>query len=304
MSMGSTESLPFSEEAAGTGIESGKGAATAAEPTLDPQVAISSEQDHESGDYLGRLREGGDFAVEQTQNWQRKFNSKKTELEKVEERLQSVETLLPIVDQLGGAQGVIQSLERLGKAIGDPKMGPILQQFEQTGSLPAPPDQDEYVDPVEAELRGELQGLRSELAAIRGDTLKQSSTLAQQRITGLFQNALRELPLNEEQLAKVNRKAESTMVQWSGTPEGIRALENLDQQSVTTLIRGTLDDNEWFDVVRRMDGNRHEERQRKATDAPAATATGKAQSVAKDAIEACREAFKQEGLDPNGRLAP
>jgi hypothetical protein len=300
----STESLPF-EETAGTGIEGGNGEATATESGLDPQVASSSGENPDPGSYDDRLREGGDFAVEQAKNWQRKFNTAKTEREKMEGQLRNVETLLPIVDQLGGAQAVISNLERLGRLVGDPKFGPILQQYETQGVIASGAEGgDEYVDPVEAELRGEIQTLRNELHGLRGDSLRQSSTLAQQRLQGHFQEALRGLPLDEDQLARVHTKVEDTLKQWSGTQEGVRALENLDAQSVRTLIRGTFDDDDWIGIVRRMDASRHEERRSHQTDAPATTATGKAASVAKTAIEAAREAFKAEGLDPNGRLIP
>lgn len=300
----STESSLFDEEAASTGVVPGNGSAeeSALEPQDESQVASSSESE---GDYNARLRAGGEFAEREIKTWERKFTKADAERNQIKQQLTQVESLLPIVDQLGGAQNVIEHLETLGKMIGDPNLGPMIRQFQQTGTVQMDStDPDAYVDPVEAELRKEIQDLKGEIQGLRGDTFKQSSTLAKQHIQKNFETVLKELPLSEEQLAKVNAEAQKTIHQWSSTPEGVRALENLDERSVRTLIRGALDDNDWIDVVRRMDASRHEGKKGRATDALSSTATARAQTVAKTAQEACREAFRQFGVDPNGRLMP
>ncbi len=305
----STESLPL-EETAGTGIESGNGSVAQSNAALDsatdPQVATSSEEAPEAAGYDEQLRAGGDFAVEQTKNWQRKFNHAKEERETIKRQLDGVETLLPIVQQLGGAQGVIQSLLRLDKMVGDPKMSDLIRQFETTGTLSeSTAEPDEYVDPVEAELRKQLTASNERITRLEGGHLRQQSTLAQQKLQGNFQKALKEFPFNAEELSEINSKVEAHIRDWSTTEQGVNALENLNEETVRTLIRGTLSADKWIDIVRRMDKTRQEGKRRLATDGgPAPTATDRATGAASNAIEACRKAMLDEGLDPQGRLVP
>lgn len=302
----STESLPFVEEAVDTGIGSGNGAADglASETAEGTRVAGSSEEETgNAGDYSARLREGGEFAENEVKNWERKFGKANTERDQIKQQLRTVESLLPVVESLGGTDEVIKHLERLGRVVGDPKMGPLLQQFETTGDVRLGSEEsDEYIDPLEKEMRNEIAALKGELQNIRGSTLRQDGALAQQKLKGHFKSVLDAFPFNEEEVSKITEGVESHIEQWSKTEQGVRALESLNEKTVRTLVIGMLDNDEWSNVIRRKDQNRHEEKKRMATDAPASTATNKAQTVVKTAEDAFREACKELGMDAEKRL--
>ena len=302
--MMSTESLPF-EETADTGIspDTGSDDSSSSWAEGDTQVADSSEQEPNPGDFESRLREGGDFAVEQTKNFQRKFGQATSRVKELEGQVASLEPLLPVVQQLGGAQGVIQNLERLGRMYGDPQFRQVIEQFERTGTFKGTNDEDEqYVDPIEAELRKEIQSLRSEVTDLRGSTLRNDGALAQQRFRGHFAKVLKEYPFTPEERERIDKGVEVTLASWTRTPEGIRTIESLDEKTARNLIVNQLSPDEQEALYLRRARARHEEKRRFATDARPSTATGKAASSAKSVLDAYREACVEVGLNPDGRL--
>lgn len=304
----STESLPFDEEAASTGIGSGNGSAEAAEAAQAPvagtntQVANSLEEEI-GGDYNERLRSGGEFAEQEVKSWERKFSKANSERDAIKQQLDGLGKLLPIVEQLGGEQNVIQSLTRFGNLLSDTRLKQMIESYEATGTLSASQEEgDEYVDPLEAELRKENRDLAMRISRLEGNTLRQDGTLVKQRITGYFQKSLGAHPFTEEQAQKIRDGIERHINEWSKNEQGIRALENLDEANVESLVRTQLSHDDWRDVYRREDESRREEKRGLATDAPARTATHQAHSAAKTVLDACKDAFKQEGLDPRERL--
>jgi hypothetical protein len=296
----STESLPF-EEMADTGIVEGNGSAEAlaSEPGSDSQVADSSREESDSGDYESRLREGGEFAVEQTKGFQRKFGEKVTRVQELEKQLASVERLLPIVDQLGGADNVIGNLEQLGRLYGNENLKQAIMKFEQTGTFEggAAEDPDEYVDPLEAELRGEIRAMKSELNNLKGSSLRQDGDRAQQKLRGNFEEVFKQYPFTAEERARIDKGVETTLKSWSGTAEGIRTIESLDAKTARNLIINQLDPDEQEQLYLRRARARHEKKGQHATDAPASTATGRAASAATSALDAFREACSNEGVN-------
>lgn len=250
----------------------------------------------DKGDFDARIRQGGDFALEQVKAAQR-------ELSRVKSKVGSVE---PIVDAVGGAEALKQHLVRLNTLVSNPHMRALVEEFERTGVAPtakairaaqnAPADDDEFEEPWTRDLnrsQSEVASLRAELNSLRGER-------GVEKVQGFFSKLDEEFPLDPADRAELADALASQAKSWAADPNGgLNVLKNMDYTTFRALALGKLSKEQIGKAYAREQQAAAGRRAAAATDVPSRIKTqaneGPAgMSPAEAFIAACREV----GHDP------
>src|SRR3990172_3409635 len=145
----------------------------------------------EKGDFEGRLRQGGDFAVEQVKAAQREVTRLQAKYKEID----------PVIDAVNGSENLLNHLRRLNTLVSNPAMRAVITEFEQTGTVPqkgakpngreAADDDDAFEEPWTRDLRA----LREENAALRADVNLVRGERGVEKVHVFFDKLFEEFPL-------------------------------------------------------------------------------------------------------------
>ena len=257
-------------------------ATTVPEGTVEPAPVQANP-----GDFDARVRQGGDFALDQVKNAQRELSRMKGKFKDLEQ----------IVDAVGGSEQLLGHLRRLNTLVSNPDMRGAIERFEQTGQLSAKPskdadddDADEIEEPWTRDLsksQQEVAALRAELNALRGER-------GVEKVQGFFKTFYDEFPLADDSRTKLAEQLEKQARQWAGDAQGLNVLKSMDYQTFRALALGKLTKDEIWAARTREDELRRGAKASAATDVPSGVRTQAKEVPATlsphDAfIQACRE---------------
>jgi hypothetical protein len=245
----------------------------------DASTATPGAGDVSSQDYLGQIRVGGDFAVQEV----RQHQSRADKMEAENRRL---------VEFAGGANGPIGELVTQGlepatiktvvdnylRMRNDPQSQDMILGFEQTGTMPnrssaAPDDADEYLSDEQKEIR-ELRTTVQRLEHGQAGLTQSTGTAALQAHLERFASANF---LNLEEMDVVKKGMDKQVRQWSSNEPGLKLLRDIQTPEaydtvdavawkfVPQAVRFELGDRKRLHDRRRVEGYR--------TDSPPDTTT-------------------------------
>lgn len=246
--------------------------------------------------YTQRLRTDPDFAVQEAKKAQ-------AEVRRVKQKLGSVEQ---VVDAVGGADALLGHLRRLNTIVSNPAMRTLVEQFEQTGTLPAIPkngeakEAEEFEEPWDKSVRQkvdpvaqELQSLKAEVSRLRGDN-------GVKKVQEFFREFRKEFDLPDEEWADFTDKMGQQAKQWAGNPQGLTVLETLDYQNFRALGLGKLTKPQIKAALEREAQASRAEKAALATDSPSRVGTtGREKPVGMSPLEAFLEGCRREGVAPD-----
>lgn len=187
------------------------------------------------GDFDARVRQGGDFALEQVKAAQRELSKMKTKLGGVE----------PIVDAVGGAEALTGHLRRLNAVVSNPAMRSLVEEFERTGVAPTAKAvakaqhadvDDSYEEPWDAALNvrtQEIASLRAELNSLRGER-------GVEKVQNFFKSFEANYPLDDEARQHLTETLAKQAQQWANDPQGLNVLKNMNYETFESLALGKL----------------------------------------------------------------
>ena len=239
------------------------------------------------GDFDARLRQGGDFAVEQVKNAQRELSRMKTKFKELDQ----------VVDALGGSEVLLGHLRRLNTLVSNPAMRHNIEEFERTGQVSSRsnsradtmPD-DEIEEPWTSDLQRnqqEVASLRAELNSLRGER-------GVEKVQGFFKTFYDEFPLADDARQQLSEGLQEQAKKWAVDPNGLNVLKSMDYQTFRALALGKLTKEQLWTARAREEEIRRGARSAAATDSPSGVRTQANEEPArlspKDAfIQACRE---------------
>lgn len=204
-------------------------------------------------------------AQDQTKNEDRSWQSRYDRLQQEIGR-----ELLGYTKAFGGGNQIVGFLKQLETLVGNPTLGPIVQNFLKTGQVDLPkPKTNEWDEPVqEPDWRNPINSVLTEI-----QTLKQELNGFKQRqgmsaITEHTKKFLNDYPMSDEERAQFSEYMESQWGTLSANPNGASVLSNMDYDTYETLAyRGVKP---FLDKIyaRKLQKQRSQNVQ-KATDAPA-----------------------------------
>ena len=245
----------------------------------------------ESGDYLERIRNEPEFAVDQIRTKDQVVTKANQELKRYK---QSYQALDPVINNLGGGEAVLGMLTRLNNILVNPGMKRIVERFEQTGSLPTVGEgyggyeEPEEEDPRDIKLR-ELEQRQQEL----------NRKLGRQEQMGNIERLKKEFPEDWDELGPMMLEE---LDQWERDPSKRNLLAGLTYDGLRTVALTKLygDPEERDRRMARAYQRKLEGRKQKATDVPSGVATTGQETVVKKgpvtANDALREFLNKEGL--------
>ncbi len=276
-------------------------AAVVTEPAAsvpDGTQANGAVQDNK-GDFEARLRQGGDFAIEEVKKAQRELSRLQQKVGKEVEQ---------VVDAVGGKDALMAHLRRLNTLVSDPNMKMVIEQYERTGQLPKTlngngkptasiPTEDDFEEPWTPALREaqqQVEALRAELSSLRGERGVETvrANLAKFR---------EEFPLDDADWADLNQALIQQAQQWGTTAQGLQALKNTsDYTTFRALALGKLTKDQLWKARSREEQLRAGNRAAAATDSPSGVTTQARgdQSAPLSVKDAFIQACKDVGHDP------
>lgn len=287
---------PEGEDTSGTRIaatDPGQAEATGTEG--DPQVDGSSGSPGTgSEDYESRLAQGGEFAIQEVKNWQRKAGTANS-------RLDQYKPLERYIEEVGGASVLSQHVQLWNRLIQDPEGRRIVESFAREGSVrpvsqdAGGSDGDDWEDPAEKKIRL----LESELANIKGRVLKTDRSTQQSRLTTMFETVMNEFPgMAQEARQKAFEGAKAEIVQWSTTPEGLDTLSQLDESGARAMLYRHLTAQDLKEAAYNERQSTQDSRRELATHERSGTTTGGGgDPQAMTALDALRIAARRNNVD-------
>jgi len=252
------------------------------------------------GDFDARVRQGGDFALEQVKNAQR-------ELSRIKSKIGGVE---PVVDAVGGSEALMAHLRRLNTLVSNPTMRSTIEEFERTGQLPvvkpngrpngAAEQDDDFEEPWTRDLsksQQEIASLRAELTSLRGE---RGVEKVRENLTKFYE----EFQLDDSDRSEHTEALIKQAQQWGQTAQGIEALKNTqDYTTFRTLALGKLNKEALWKARDREAQAVAGRRAAAATDVPSRIRTqANEQSGSLSPADAFIQACREVGHDPHRPL--
>jgi hypothetical protein len=282
----------------GIGESGGDPAQDATATRTDVPVGDSSGSDGKaSDDYVQRLQTDHGFAVEQAQNWQKKFGRKNSEYDTVKH----LAALSPWADSEQSAEQLVAHLEIYKRLLNDPNGKVAIETFARTGQLPATPNndtetEDEWMDPEQKE----IAALKEELAEIRNRTAQHDKDVLEGRMKSSFDNVFQKFPgLTGELREKVMNGCMRDIRQYGQTDAGRDSLRQMNEDGARAMMLRHLSAEELHEVVDNGRRLHTEEKQGFAThEAPGVSTTGGGGEIVEAGFNAFLAACREVGVDP------
>lgn len=287
----------MAEDGTGTGIDdAGSDQATATAAAGDPQVSSSESTGRASDDYMQRLETDHTFAVEQAQNWQKKFSRKNSEYDKVKD----LTALQTYADQVGGAETLKAHLDLYDRVLQDPAGKAAIESFARTGQLTTATrednEEDEWMDPEQKR----LDALEHDNATMRSRLASLDMGQIEGRMKGSFDSVFKEFPgLQGELLEKVNKGCMGDIKQFGTTESGRDSLRTMNEAGARAMMLRHLTPDELREVFSNERQLHTEEKQGFAThEASSVSSTGGGGELAEAGMAAYLSACREHGVDP------
>lgn len=176
------------------------------------------------------------------------------------------------VKAFGGGNQIVGFLKQLETLVGNPTLGPIVQNFLKTGQVDLPkPKTNDWDEPVqEPEWKNPINSVLAEIQNLKQELngFKQRQGMA--AITDHTKRFMAEYPMSDDETAQFREYMDSQWGTLAANPNGASVLSNMDWDTYETLaMRGVKP---FLDKIygRRLQKTRSQNVQ-KATDAPAQT---------------------------------
>ena len=265
-------------------------------PAAVPQPGTEVAQTvPEKGDFEGRLRQGGDFAVEQVKAAQREVTRLQAKYKEID----------PVIDAVNGSENLLNHLRRLNTLVSNPAMRAVITEFEQTGTVPskaaksngrdADADDDDFEEPWTRDLRA----LREENAALRADMNSVRGERGVEKVQGFFGKFFEEFPLQEDDRKTLAEALGDQAKKWSTDLQGLNVLRNLDYTTFRSLALGKLSKEQIYAIADQERLRKQGARAAAATDVPSRMRTqAQEEPTALDPKDAFIQACREVGVDP------
>lgn len=279
------------------------GTATAPAAVLDSGTAAPA-QVPDKGDFEGRLRQGGDFAVEQVKNAQR-------EATRLQAKYKDID---PVIDAVGGGDALMNHLRRLNTLVSNPAMRTVIEQFETTGTVPAKQNgatrptpagaDDADDDSFEEPWTRDLAALRQENATLRADLNSVRGERGVEKVRDNLTKFVEEFPLGDDDRKALADALVDQARKWSTSAQGLEVLKNTsDYTTFRTLALGKLPTDAIERAVLARKQVAASRRTAAATDVPSGVRTQAREAPADmTGAQAFEEACREFGLDPRKPL--
>lgn len=274
----------------GPGIEAEAGAAASAEAEGRPQ------QGDNRSDYLGRIRNEPDFAVDEVRKLKSELDKTRASTSQLGDLHRAVE-LIGQGDVGSGAQVAYQRLLEYSNLLSDRKAAAVIERFRETGRWPGVEDdylgsEPEPEDPKEAELRS----LRDTVQRLEG---RSAQVELRSHLDSFFGSDPIGSVLDAEEKKEVFTKLESQFRTWAGTDMGRAQLRNMTQDTVATIVTDHLRrTGKLLEVAERSHLRKLDKRKGAATDGPSGVSSSGAEPAEfKNVKDALLFAAKKYGVD-------
>jgi len=203
--------------------------------------------------------------TEDDKSWQRRHDR----------LLQEIKPILGYTKSYG-ADGVAGFLKQFETALGNPTLGPLIQQLLKTGSVELPkPKTNEWDEPVqEPEWKSAMNPLLSELQTVRQELTAMKAQTGMARVTNHTAQFLKEWPLSDTERAHFASAMEEKLASFTNNPNGASILQNMDYRTFEAIALPEIKDS-IRDIVRRQASSERTQAAAKATDAPGINVVGK-----------------------------
>jgi len=235
--------------------------------TLEVEGSTSDTSESESGksgDYLERIRSDAEFAVEEIRNKDRAVTAANQKAKRYETQYGRLD---PVIEDLGGGDGVLQLLTRFNNLLLNPKAKKMVERFEQTGVVATVDDYSSDLDePEETDPRDvKIQALEQRLNDVDHRQGRRDLNEHFIKLKEDFEKDWEELaPMMQEQLEKWERDPAATKLMSQITYDVLHtiALKKLYGTPEDRAKRGARDYGELLEL-----------RKQRATDMPSGVAT-------------------------------
>jgi hypothetical protein len=269
---------PAAGAAAGGGTEPGAGGTPIEPQVADSSSSASGQAGQGSQDYLGRIRDGGDFAASEVTKHQSRADKAEAENRRFVETLGGengqLQQLLSQVD----AETIVTAVNNYAAIRQHDKFGRVVQEYETTGQIPSSgtypvEEEDEYLSPEQREIRDLKIELNKTRTQINGITTSTGTAALQ----GHLETFAKEHFLSAEEFETVKRAIEPQIKQWGTNDAGRSALQRLQTpdgySTVKALGLQNLPESVIFELGDRKRLRERERLERHRTDGPSESST-------------------------------
>jgi hypothetical protein len=167
-----------------------------------------------------------------------------------------------------GGNGVAGFLKQFESVLGNPTLGPLVQQLLKTGSVEFPKPKNEWEEPVqEPEWKSAMNPLLQELQSLKGEITSLRSQSGMQRITQHTQAFLKEYPLTDEERALFASAVDEKLSSFATNANGAAILQNMDYKTYKSIALPEIEDH-LERILARKTAKAKAQVAQKATDAP------------------------------------
>ena len=199
--------------------------------------AASGSQDSGSGDYLDRVRSGGDFAAQEVRSHQ-------SRADKAEARLNAMEWIGTLEQGRGSLSGdeIMHHLGQYNGLLQDPGMKAAIERFRSNGSSPdtsttSTDADEEYLSDEQRELRQ----VRTELADLKTRQGQTEFLDGQQALKQHMEDIRGAYGLPDDVFKTGSEATAAQIVQWHSQGEtGRKAIESLKGPNGRKVVEGIL----------------------------------------------------------------
>lgn len=233
----------------GAGAGTGQGQGGDAIPTNGSGQAANADggSGHGSNDYLSRITQGGDFAVNEVRSHQSRADKVQAAYDKLVSSIGGEDHALVQAAQNYGADTLYQAVTGYVQMKNHPTGAQLAREFETTGTISAaaasasasttdPGNDDEWL----SEEQKEIRSLREELTEIKSATNGLTLSAGTTALKGHLERLKGELYLTDQEFGQVAEKVESQLRDWSGSDAGRNALRNLQQPGSYTSVKSLV----------------------------------------------------------------
>lgn len=225
---------PAQDAAAGAGSTSGTGAA-ASGSGAGSAAGASGSQDSGSGDYLDRVRSGGEFAAQEVRSHQ-------SRADKAEAKLNSMEWIGSLEEQRGTLTGddILSHLSDYNNLLQDPGMKAAIERFRSGGSSTGtPPASDDTDDEYLTDEQRELKQLRTELGEVKSRVGRTELTDGLQSLKTHMEEIRKKYHLPAEAFTKGSQATAKQIMAWRSMGKtGEKAIDSLSTPSGQAVVEG------------------------------------------------------------------
>lgn len=188
-------------------------------------------------------------------------------------------TLRQWIDQYGG-ESVAQFAAEYDRLLSDPKVGPLVKQLKEKGTVDPsllrggdePDEEEEWYDP---KAKSEVERLRQELAQLKGETFEGAAARAEDRLKSQIEEFLEDYPLSGEDREKFKESLSGEVDGLLKNEQGVKIINNMTKRHFRRIALPIIEEMGALETLaeKRLQ-NRISQRQGSATDAPSSAATG------------------------------